>query len=92
MKTISEIQLLEKQADLYWKDVCREADTYRSSLKGVNWQQLLMITALTTVYGVADNLWKVEEGKETLGVSHDSLKNLLLDLIRMKLEENLQDN
>lgn len=92
MKTISEIQLLEKQADLYWKDVCREADTYRGSLKNVNWQQLLTITALTTVYGVADNIWKVEEGDETLGVSHDSLKNLLLDLIRMKLEENLQDN
>jgi len=91
-KRNNEIELLEKQADLYWKDVCREADDYRESLRNINWQQLLLITALTTIYGVADKYWKVEEGEETLGVSHDSLKNLLLELIRMKLEENLQTN
>lgn len=92
MKTKNEIELLEKQAELYWKDVRHQADDFRAHFKTINWTQLLMIVALSGIYGIADKYWKAEEGETTMGIDQESLKNLLLDLIRIKLEESLENN
>lgn len=92
MKTKSEIELLEKQAELYWKEVGHQADAFRMNFKAMNWTHLLTVATLAGVYGVADKYWKAEEGATTLGVDQESLKNLVLDLIRIKLEESLEEN